>query len=439
MKKVIMILFVLLLAVGLVACRASITPPTRGEWDEHVFTSEYLGLRFVLPDGWDAVSDADIAATLDSTAELMGANDTEIPDDIELAHDMVASNLFTGTNVQITFRQHGGLRAPTRERVIESVTEELESMDGVDVRITAIPDAIRLGAYDWYSFETEIDIMGLTIFGRQIFNVHEGYIRVITITLMPDDPETIEDVLTNFIGLDDPIPEPPAAQVAEELFDSWSWDMDGDYTYVFHADGTGTRGFSGDIESFEWRTAGDHLMIGMESWTFAIEGDILTIDSRQEAGTTFSYIRESARANLIHEIGDTSIFEQFEVTITDFEITRRFETSTFRFEPNAGNRFAVVHLTLANMGNERETLLRTIVTANDTRATLIHEDGTTLNPVNIHSGRSLLGSRIEAGEYLEGFLVFEIHESIAGTGELTFMLANGGRGSAVRYQIREAE
>jgi len=141
-------------------------------------------------------------------------------------------------------------------------------------------------------------------------------------------------------------------------------------------------------------------------------------------------------ATLIYEIGDTSAFEQFEVTITDFEITRRFETTTFRFEPNAGNRFAVVHLTLTNTSTEGETLLRPRSLANDTRATLIHEDGTTLNPTNIHSGRSLLGSRIEAGESFEGFLVFEIEASIAETGELNFMLANNDRGSAVRYQVR---
>ena len=78
---------------------------------------------------------------------------------------------------------------------------------------------------------------------------------------------------------------------------TWNWDMDDSYTYVFNADGTGTRGFTGNIEPFEWVTeVGSHLIITVrggahESWTYAIVGDVLTIDSRQVPGMTFSYYR----------------------------------------------------------------------------------------------------------------------------------------------------
>ena len=89
----------------------------------------------------------------------------------------------------------------------------------------------------------------------------------------------------------------------ENLVGTWTWDMDSSFRYVFNADGTGTRGFTGAIESFTWSTrSGDELRINRnnapageirnERWTYTISGDTLTIDSRQVSGMTFSYIRQ---------------------------------------------------------------------------------------------------------------------------------------------------
>ena len=301
MKKVLAILLALVLTATLVACgNNTITVPTRGEWDEHVFTSEYLGLRFVLPFGWEVASEDEIAAAMGMVADMMTDAGGEFPDDIESAHDMVASNVSTGTNVQITFTRYGSSRRqPTIDQLVEAMTEDLESM-GMDAHATIIPGTTRIGAYDWYSISTEVNMMGATALSRQFYSFHEGYVRIITIALMPNDPGTIEDVLAKFIGLDDPIPEPPVAQHAEELIGVWAWDMDDSYNYVFHDNGTGTRGFItsgfiGNMETFEWNTDGDHLVIGSgivaESWTFTITNDVLTIESRQVDDLTFSYIR----------------------------------------------------------------------------------------------------------------------------------------------------
>lgn len=137
-----------------------------------------------------------------------------------------------------------------------------------------------------------------------------------------------------------------------------------------------------------------------------------------------------------YDIGDTTVFEQFEMTVTDFELTERIETGSFYFVPGEGKQFAVVYLTLTNTGEERETLLRTIIRANDARATLVHENGETFNALNLNTRQSLLGTRIDAGEEFEGFLVFEIDAGTAETGELSFMIDNAARGSIVLYQVR---
>ena len=83
---------------------------------------------------------------------------------------------------------------------------------------------------------------------------------------------------------------------------TWAWDDDDGYIYIFNADGTGQRGFPRRMDSFNWFTAGTelridrhgHLPAGVirhELWTFTINGDILTLASRQEASLVFSYNR----------------------------------------------------------------------------------------------------------------------------------------------------
>ena len=89
----------------------------------------------------------------------------------------------------------------------------------------------------------------------------------------------------------------------ENLAGTWTWDVDSSFQYIFNADGTGSRGFTGAVETFTWSTrSGDELRlrrnnapsgeITNERWTYTIDGNVLTIDSRQVSGMTFSYIRQ---------------------------------------------------------------------------------------------------------------------------------------------------
>jgi len=95
-----------------------------------------------------------------------------------------------------------------------------------------------------------------------------------------------------------------ASSTDSELAGTWAWDHMHEWVYVFNADGTGTRGVEGEMESFTWTIAGTNELrldrgagipageIRNERWTYSISGDVLTIDSLQEAGMSFSYIRQ---------------------------------------------------------------------------------------------------------------------------------------------------
>ncbi|MCL2588921.1 MAG: DUF4352 domain-containing protein, partial [Oscillospiraceae bacterium] len=139
-----------------------------------------------------------------------------------------------------------------------------------------------------------------------------------------------------------------------------------------------------------------------------------------------------------YAIGDTATFEQFEVTVTDFEITERFETRSFYFVPDDGYQFVVVHLEITNTGDENERVLGTVTTAFDTQAVIEHETGATFRLLNT-SGRNLVGERIRAGETFEGFVIFQAENALAAAGGLTFSFSNAGTGSVVAYQLRAAD
>ena len=276
---------------------------TRGAWDGHVYTNESLGFRFVMPAGWAASTEEEIAEVMGLGADMLGAMGGDIPEEIwdlfgmTTVHDMMASNPLSGASVQVIYERltfpHTRISASD---YIETTAEQLEAMG---VTITNIPGTTRLGNYDWHALGTGVDMFGVTISGRQFVNVSDGFARLIVITYL-DTSESFDDIMLMFIGLNDPIPEAPEAAPIEhspDLVGTWDWDEDASYVYTFYADGRGTRGFGRDVDRFEWRTEGnDHLIMTLgpleiESWTFTISDDVLTLSSRQVPGMEFSYIR----------------------------------------------------------------------------------------------------------------------------------------------------
>ena len=80
------------------------------------------------------------------------------------------------------------------------------------------------------------------------------------------------------------------------LVGTWIWDGNPDWAFVFDANGEGVRGTDENQETFVWWTTADggvlmYLGLRVDRWTYTINGDILTLTSRQEIGMEFSYIR----------------------------------------------------------------------------------------------------------------------------------------------------
>jgi len=87
----------------------------------------------------------------------------------------------------------------------------------------------------------------------------------------------------------------PAPQTGP-LVGTWAWEYNDAWLFVFGDNGQGTRGIDPDIVSFEWWTTADggvatHRGSHVDLWSYTIDGEELTLVSRQEPGVEFTYIR----------------------------------------------------------------------------------------------------------------------------------------------------
>ncbi|MCL2563536.1 MAG: hypothetical protein FWE08_05830 [Oscillospiraceae bacterium] len=171
--------------------------PTRGRWVGNTFTSEYLGLTFTMPNGWEVATEEDLAELMDLGADFMDdildLDDDfwDVLDDDIAIHDMMASNALTGSNVQIIYEKAFGMSAT---QIIGQLNAEME-----DVGFTAftVSGTTRIGDYDWHAVDLEMELFGAVITLRYFVSVENDFARVIIITTS-DQAETIDEILDMF-------------------------------------------------------------------------------------------------------------------------------------------------------------------------------------------------------------------------------------------------
>ena len=167
--------------------------PARGVWEEGIFTSEYLGLRFELPSGWFEATDEEMAALIGS---VEGKDEA---DGISVIDDMWAANAITGAEVWIDFER---LYFPlNRMSELNFIEWRIAAWEGSGWEFTLIfPDTHRIGNYDWYSFEMVWDAWDPPLFRHIFVNIQDSFVRTISIDF-DEQSESVEDILSYFSNL----------------------------------------------------------------------------------------------------------------------------------------------------------------------------------------------------------------------------------------------
>jgi len=165
--------------------------PARGVWEDGVFTSEYLGLRFELPEGWFVATDEEMA---EITGSLEGRTEA-------MTDDMWAANAMTDAGVWIDFERlsfpHNRMSEP---EFIEWRIRAIENADwGWEVSLIS-SDTTRIGNYEWHSFETVWHASGNQSSRRTFVNIQDNFVRSIDIDFN-EQSESLEEILSYFSNL----------------------------------------------------------------------------------------------------------------------------------------------------------------------------------------------------------------------------------------------
>jgi len=348
MKKLLTLVVVTSVLI-LTACGVDDVAPTAGVFTDNVYINESVGLQFQLPRGWDFLNEQEIADATGIGAEVLSALGSDFTNNDVLnrmeespLHDMMATNHFDGTNVQVMFQRlpRSARNASTQEE-LEKALEEFED-SGLNMVSTMNPGQTRIGSYDFYSANLEIEFFpGFYMAVRMFLRLDGRNMTMVNVTAL--NQSMIDDIL-NYFGYPGAtlieIPELESA-AASDLIGAWVWNMDEDYQLIFNADRTGIRGYIIDSidelidllaeeldeemiyefidefgvddlwelfaelwEEFEWELVDGVLYLDFEyfssfggfheEWIATIDDDVLSIENIHPGGVglAFSYIRQ---------------------------------------------------------------------------------------------------------------------------------------------------
>ena len=282
--------------------------PVRGAWNGNIWTNECLGLFFYLPVGWEYASDEEFTDLLGFDSAL-AAYGIGFAVGEGVLYDMWSLDLETGSSVSVFVEKMPDLGFGAEEFIEYSagVFRQFE------IYVDTHTEPKQIGGFEWVGFEfysvdaghfiahfvRAIDGFAVVVL-VQTSDRYDAYDLLGLFGYAGDAPEPTWEpfgsIIRGLMSGELRLPELEQPDADHPLVGSWAWDLYSGFVYNFDADGTGTRGFTGEIESFTWESMDDHLLIRLwnadESWTFFINGDLLTIDSRQVPGVMWRYVRQ---------------------------------------------------------------------------------------------------------------------------------------------------
>ena len=260
---------------------------TQGFWDNNIFILEDWELRFVLPFAWEQITDFNMTVHAD------------IPEAVfRLEHyTTLADNFFAFTNIHVSYQSYGNT-TPSALDIFNEMDAHFSSFGADFIEL----EPIEIAGERWYAAHSNFRLFHEMTPAYYFFRISSGYIHMISIAYTDSDTALLEPpahILASFIGLDDPLPPAPVLAGYDAFLGAWHWDENSDFLYVFHADGTGTRGFISDgFQHFHWYVLEDSLFITpasttpewVEHWAFSIDNGALHVSSRQVPDLAWTYL-----------------------------------------------------------------------------------------------------------------------------------------------------
>ena len=128
----------------------------RGEWVDQVYTNDYLGFSFTLPEGWVSASDEELYSMLDTATEEAMSEDMKEQYDkaVENAtsfYDFAVFNLLTGESIMLTIEDLSktvGAILLTEDLYMDALEANLGNVEGFEFEIVGREDSgLKFGQF----------------------------------------------------------------------------------------------------------------------------------------------------------------------------------------------------------------------------------------------------------------------------------------------------
>ncbi len=167
MKKFFSLFMIIALNLGLSACSSEPKIEeveeveeeqiyVRGEWVDQVYTNDYLGFSFTLPEGWVSASDEELYSMLDTATEEAMSEDMKEQYDkaVENAtsfYDFAIFSPTTGESIILTIEDLSktvGAILLTEDLYLDALETNLSNVEGIDYEIMGREDSrLKFGQF----------------------------------------------------------------------------------------------------------------------------------------------------------------------------------------------------------------------------------------------------------------------------------------------------
>lgn len=167
-----------------------------GEWNNNVYTNDFLGLKFNLPEGWTYSSDEEIAEMMNLGIELLNDDQKAAAELSKLTsvYYIAANNPNTGDSVAVMSEKPS--MDVTTEFYINQLKSQLSTVESVSYEIGEIAkEQVADREYDTITATTNVS--GIKIAQKYyVYKMDEYFVAIIATSVTGEDG--IKDIIKSF-------------------------------------------------------------------------------------------------------------------------------------------------------------------------------------------------------------------------------------------------
>lgn len=167
-----------------------------GEWNNNVYTNDFLGIKFNLPQGWTYSSDEQIAQMMNLGEEFLNDDQKKVAEVAKLtsAYYMVANNPNTGNSVSLMSEKPS--MEVTTEFYLNQLKTQLSAVESMNYKIGETSKE-KVAGREYDTLVATVSMSGIEFIQKYyVYKMDNYFIGIITTSVTGEDG--IKDIMKSF-------------------------------------------------------------------------------------------------------------------------------------------------------------------------------------------------------------------------------------------------